>query len=260
MAFPLCALRSPHDPRDHIAEGVFQAMAPGAPRLAGLPPTLDLRPMLPPVRDQGATSTCAAHTAACMKEWQERVDTGFVGHMSPEFVYGFRANAPDAGMTGRDTMDILHKKGICSEEMFWETEPADPVRLAAARGYQIAEYAQVLTIAGLKEALCRAGPCYAAFPLFHYGAQFFKPEGDQPMQGGHAVCVVGYDAAGFILRNSWGTAWADQGYARYSFADFGAHWEIWTGLDRAGSRPMPPLPPRAASEKWVRAVKACIGC
>ncbi|MEU8898273.1 C1 family peptidase [Nocardia sp. NPDC048505] len=34
------------------------------------------------------------------------------------------------------------------------------------------------------------------------------------VRGGHAVAVVGYQANGrFILRNSWGTAWGDNGFA-----------------------------------------------
>lgn len=39
----------------------------------------------------------------------------------------------------------------------------------------------------------------------------FKPA---TVRGGHAVCVVGYRTDGrFIIRNSWGTAWGDKGFA-----------------------------------------------
>ncbi len=31
--------------------------------------------------------------------------------------------------------------------------------------------------------------------------------------GGHAVCLVGYTAEHFIVRNSWGTGWGDKGFA-----------------------------------------------
>jgi C1A family cysteine protease len=34
------------------------------------------------------------------------------------------------------------------------------------------------------------------------------------VRGGHAVSIVGYTSTGrFILRNSWGTAWGDRGFA-----------------------------------------------
>ncbi|GEM_PF-234357 len=38
-------------------------------------------------------------------------------------------------------------------------------------------------------------------------------------QGGHAVSVVGYDADGFHIRNSWGTDWGQNGYA-YATNDY----------------------------------------
>jgi hypothetical protein len=39
------------------------------------------------------------------------------------------------------------------------------------------------------------------------------------VRGGHAVCVVGYRADGrFIVRNSWGTSWGDQGFGYVSAA------------------------------------------
>ncbi len=44
------------------------------------------------------------------------------------------------------------------------------------------------------------------------------------VRGGHAVCLVGYSPAGFIVRNSWGTDWGDGGFAyasnEYSHAAF----------------------------------------
>jgi C1A family cysteine protease len=34
------------------------------------------------------------------------------------------------------------------------------------------------------------------------------------VRGGHCICLVGYRTDGrFILRNSWGTAWGDKGFA-----------------------------------------------
>lgn len=42
----------------------------------------------------------------------------------------------------------------------------------------------------------------------------FQPD---TVRGGHAVAIVGYtDDKRFIVRNSWGTAWGDKGYAYVS--------------------------------------------
>lgn len=35
--------------------------------------------------------------------------------------------------------------------------------------------------------------------------------------GGHAVTIVGYDAVGFIVKNSWGEKWGSGGYCRIGF-------------------------------------------
>jgi hypothetical protein len=55
---------------------------------------VDLRPTLPPVRDQGPVGACAAFTGAAIKEGQERVDTNvnLRGYLSPWFIYNLRAN------------------------------------------------------------------------------------------------------------------------------------------------------------------------
>jgi len=37
------------------------------------------------------------------------------------------------------------------------------------------------------------------------------------VQGGHAIAIVGYSPDRFIIRNSWGEAWGDQGYAYASY-------------------------------------------
>lgn len=44
----------------------------------------------------------------------------------------------------------------------------------------------------------------------------FKNE-EAELNGGHAVCIVGYDAEGFIFKNSWGTQWGENGYGRISY-------------------------------------------
>ena len=44
----------------------------------------------------------------------------------------------------------------------------------------------------------------------------FQPK---TVRGGHAVCLAGYTKDGrFIVRNSWGTAWGDKGFAYASEA------------------------------------------
>ena len=53
----------------------------------------------------------------------------------------------------------------------------------------------------------------------------FKPDGLKPWRysssksaQGHAITIVGYNDKGFIIKNSWGRSWGDNGYATVSYA------------------------------------------
>lgn len=224
---------SPKDDRDYLLESIY-------PNPVTLPKTFDTRKELPSVRDQGMEGTCSAQAAACMKEWQERVDVNFYGHMSPQFIYNLRNNYGTAGMTPRDTMKILYHVGVIPEKdyPYGKEEDLDINKLDKktkkyAERYKIAGYAKVNTLDSLKKALIANGPCYIAFPTYNpENMEFWKPEyPNQPSYGGHAVAVVGWTKDSFIIRNSWGTSWGDGGYTYYKFEDWGMHWEAWTTLD-----------------------------
>ena len=48
--------------------------------------------------------------------------------------------------------------------------------------------------------------------------------------GGHAFLIVGYDAEGFWIQNSYGTRWGRQGFARMRYADWRANgMDAWIG-------------------------------
>lgn len=231
------ALRSPIDSRDKVADVIYRARG-----ITNLPETLDLRSNLPAVREQGSRASCSAFVGAAMKEWQERRDTGYKKHFSPEYIYMNRENYPTDGMYGRDVMDILFKMGCPTEDLCPYKSPLDATNVfsndvvQAATHYRIKSYAAVGTIEGLKQALFTDGPCYLAVPLFNYGSKLWLPEKpNQSEIGGHALTVVGYNKDGFILRNSWGSGWNGNGHTVLPYADFGLHYEVYTAIDLDGS-------------------------
>ena len=109
--FLLCVQPSPDDNRDWIAENIFSKLLKAA-------DVYDLRNDLNTVRNQGRQGSCAAQTAACMKEWQEKQNIGYDNYMSPQFIYNNRANQDGEGMYGRDVMKILNKTGIVEEKFY----------------------------------------------------------------------------------------------------------------------------------------------
>jgi hypothetical protein len=225
--------RSPIDARDFMLESIY-------PESVALPESWDLRKYMRPIRDQGNEGTCSAQTVAAMKEWQENSDISFNEYMSPWFVYQLRSNAGQAGMTPRDTMEILHKIGIVPEKdySYLTTKPITEDLKLKAQNFRIQGYAQINTLESLKKALFANGPCYIAFPVYNPNRMdFWNPDyTGQQIQGGHAVGVAGYLKDRFIIRNSWSIQWGDAGYCYYPFAEFGMHWEIWTAID-ADSNP-----------------------
>jgi len=205
-----------------------------------MPNTLDYRNELQPIRDQGSQGTCYAQATACMKEWQEKKDNGFDEYFSPQFFYNNRSNYYDddknnnEGMYGRDVMKLIKNIGICRETnypygLIQHKDAISPNIYQEAKEYVIKSYARVNTLEDLKNSLNENGPCLIAFPVYNYDSEFWKNNGS--FKGGHAVTVIGYNVDGFIIRNSWGKRWGNNGYSLYSYDDWGAHWEIWTTVD-----------------------------
>tara|TARA_B100001094_G_scaffold327518_1_gene385932 strand:+ start:7495 stop:8247 length:753 start_codon:yes stop_codon:yes gene_type:complete len=218
--------KSPDDSRDWVIESIMKQNF--------YPDGWDLRFDLPKIRDQGRYGTCAAQTAACMKEWQEKKDIQYSGYMSPQFVYSLRENKNSPGMYCRDVMKILSNNGICTEDEFpYETlgEPSEQI-IEKAKNHIIKGYAKINTVEGLKKALYKYGPCLIAVPVYNKGKMMWKPEyKGQEVQGGHAMTVVGYGNNNFIVRNSWGDDWGNKGYCKFPFKDWGCQWEVWSTVD-----------------------------
>ena len=229
--YPCNVKKSPRDHRDYLYVGSSERPV--------LPSVVDYRPQLQRIRDQGDQGSCYAQAAACMKEWQEKLDE----YMSPQFFYNNRPNKydddpeNDDGMYGRDVMKLLVSIGICRERVYHygRIEPKNkipPEIYEEAKHYRIKSYVQVKSIASLKECLWTHGPCLITFPVYNWGSSFWKKQSHFARRmGGHAVTVVGYNEDGFIIRNSWGTKWGDKGYTIYPYIDWGSHWEIWSTVD-----------------------------
>lgn len=228
------ALRSPYDSRDYLIETLTGSTI----SKEGIPNMVDYRKVLKLAMNQGKQNTCSAFAAIGCKEWQENRDIKIRIDFSAQYIYNNRSNYPEEGMYGRDVMEILLKKGCCRESFYnyglVETSTNISTRANEdAIKFKIRSYARVNTLDGLKKALYKYGPCYIAFPYYNNGADFWNPVGNQKMNGGHAVCIVGYNdnKKHFIIRNSWGYLWGDGGHTYFPYSDFGKQWEIWSIID-----------------------------
>jgi len=142
----------------------------------------------------------------------------------------------DSGCCIKDAVKSVYKSGICREDPTWPfdisrvtTKPSD-IAYTEALLNQTIKYERVPQILDeITECLAIDGfPIILGLTLYD---SFMSPEvektGIVPMpnlqtehlQGGHCVVVIGYDIPQkhFIVRNSWGKDWGDNGYCYVPF-------------------------------------------
>jgi len=87
------------------------------------------------------------------------------------------------------------------------------------------------------------GPLVAAFTVYQDFLSFFSNNSDPDavyrrsnapgaLQGGHCICVVGYDDTQqcWICKNSWGPYWANGGFFKIGYGEVGIDAYMW-GVD-----------------------------
>lgn len=205
----------------------------------------DLRPLLPPVRDQGMRGTClafaltAAHEIARAGGKQVREDLS-----EAALYWGCKQIDGDTGSGSEWTSAAaaLERWGQPPEE-WWpyngalEAEGAQPPAGAPDPG--TGHHARLRPVDSSVEKIKREVHQGRAVALGLWLSRgFFAPvRGYIPFEGpadlideGHAVLVVGYDdgtapeSGVLIIRNSWGTEWGDAGYGYlpYAYLETGA--------------------------------------
>lgn len=197
-----------------------------------VPDYVDLTDAFPPVYDQGNLGSCTANALAalCEYDWmKEKKPDPFVP--SRLFIYYNERKLEgtihsDAGAALRDGIKALHKWGFC-QEAHWAYDPAafahTPPRAAyvEAKREKIKDYLAVdQTPEAMKAALASGFPIAMGFTVYEsFMSQEVADTGLVPMPlkgervvGGHAVVIVGYDTAHWIVRNSWGDGWGKKGY------------------------------------------------
>lgn len=171
---------------------------------------------LPSVLDQGSEQICVPCTVSSYLNWRENLRDGLINDngISLYEIYRSRTNNGE-GMTYKDALSYLRKKGVKS----------DVGRL------HIKQYGRVMSSMMLKYAIIMNGPCFGALPVFSDRDKFWKKTYGDIFMGYHAIAIVGYDEDGFIIRNSWGDNFGDNGYVTIPYNDFKELIEIWTVME-----------------------------
>jgi C1A family cysteine protease len=205
-----------------------------------LPSSVDLRAAWWDIGDQENTGSCVGWGSTDGVARYMFVKAGQLAQnakLSPRFTWmasketDVITNQPEtmiegAGTTLKAAVDILRKFGAVPEallpfhiatEMYTGDEKTF---FATAATHKIASYFNLQrNLPNWRAWLAAHGPVLVGLNVDHTWDNAKATGGNmdtfQPntVRGGHAVALVGYRADGrFIVRNSWGTAWGDNGF------------------------------------------------
>lgn len=221
------------------AEASAQEAAAAAALPVALPASVNLIPWFGsviPIRNQGPRGTCVSFTLTALNEYIRR-RRGLVRDLSEQHLY-YEIKLIDGAPAACGTWQVkavtaLLNRGQC-REVIWPYNPNLPcnnhgARPAAARPDGLNYRLQTLAVPArnvlaYKTNMGRQRPVTLSFPVYRSWYQSAATRlsgritmrvGNEPVIGGHAVCLVGYQdtptspgGGYFIVRNSWGLTWA----------------------------------------------------
>jgi len=180
---------------------------------------------------------CVAYTSASIHQHMQWADHGKFLTFDPAELYT-RCKERD-GFAGEGTfiriaMAVMRERGMWARKSRY---------LAADAVFPIQSYVRLRAAQEIKEALYTVGP--VAFgtmvdegiykPVPRTGkVAVLPPPAPSKKIGGHAMCVVGYDATdGLLLKNSWNTSWGTGGYAWMGWGYLTTYpaWDAWRSMD-----------------------------
>ena len=210
------------------------AQLPASPQAA-----VDMKAIFPAVYYQDTINSCTANAIAgafefeLSKEKLPPLDPSVLFIYYNQRVLQNSVNV-DSGASIRDGLHTMRHQGVCSDAQWpyiiheFTKKPFESCYKNALK-HKIKNYYHLdQDINQMKACLADSHPFVFGFSVYE---SFFDPQVahtgtvDLPKKGedrifGHAVVAVGYDdqQERFILRNSWGNAWGNQGYFTLPYA------------------------------------------
>ncbi|MDY6941971.1 MAG: C1 family peptidase [Pseudomonadota bacterium] len=257
------------DFRDYSAESrevdkILRKSKPLKSAAQSQPDHVDLRAWCSPIEDQGSVGSCTANAGIGLLEYYQR--RAFGKHLNGSRLFLYKVTRNLLGWTGdtgaylRDTIKAMALFGV-PPETYWPYEldrfDDEPTAFCYAFGqsYQTLQYYRhdpvgtppktVLT--NVKSYLAAGLPAMFGFSVYSSMPGIGEGSGEIPyptpgerLEGGHAVVAVGYDDArrisgdkgALLIRNSWGTAWGEEGYGwlPYKYVEKGLAVDFWSLL------------------------------
>ncbi|HVG15279.1 MAG TPA: C1 family peptidase [Chitinophagaceae bacterium] len=242
------------------------------PSLKPLPDQLINCDCVPTILDQKHEGACTGFALAAVINYH-LVKNGRCGKevidkegVSPRMLYEMARRYDEwpgeeyEGSSARGTMKGWNAHGVV-KDWLWTGEMKGPTHLndelaKEALAVPVGAYYRVMhrQVRDMHAALHEAGILYATL-MVHAGWQnpgkpektyLYKRDGTNKeiklpviqrkdrADGGHAVAIVGYTRDGFIIQNSWGSEWGNDGFALLPYEDWMLHasdcWVVQLGV------------------------------
>ena len=182
---------------------------------------------MPKIKNQKSVSSCVAHAISSTIEYFNILQSNDDVEMSTNYIYGNRTNMSyeGEGMYARKAIANTCKYGDVIESDFpGNTEVPNVIDEFEDKKYSLydkgvpyrfSSYYSVKTKNEIKTALMKNGPVVFAMPWYDdievkNGVITTNQKGDP---GGHCMVIYGWNEQGWLIQNSWGKYWGNQGRA-----------------------------------------------
>lgn len=215
------------------------------------------------ILDQGQEGACTGFGLACVINYLRWRKAGLPAKMesvSPRMLYNFARRYDEydgedyEGSSCRGALKGWFNHGVCLENdwpysagsptpkygyaqragahtlgVYFRVDLRDITDLQAAIQQVGAVYVSAFTHDGWSQLPSRARP-----PVNHDALPVIPFDGRPSETDGHAFALVGFNARGFVIQNSWGTGWGVGGFAILTYADWLANamdaWVVAMGV------------------------------
>lgn len=194
------------------------------------------------IRDQGEDGACTGFGLAAAIDILNRKGHRPAFRASPRMLYEMAKHHDEwpgyrySGSSCRGAIRGWKNMGVCTErEWPYELRKTSELtieRAIAARANTLGAYYRLRPDvndyhAALNEvdAIYVSADVHAGWwsPRQRKGAKHAVIQPASTREGGHAFCIVGYNAEGFLVQNSWGPGWGNKGIALWRYEDWLDH-------------------------------------
>jgi hypothetical protein len=237
------------DPRQFEKANIYESLSDDSTKNP-LPEAANLQKFAPSVGDQGHQGSCVAWSSAyAARTIEEAARSGTDPNslrFSPAFLYNQIGLENCDGSYIEKAMEFMTQSGSVPYNQFPYSDQdcskqPDQQLLDQARQYKMRGFNRLtpgdrnnaLDLHAIKENIAQGAPVVIGMQV---GGSYMQPmlgkdlwtptDEDRSLMGfgGHAQCVVGYDdrkyGGAFLLMNSWGPQWGNNGFAWVRYPDF----------------------------------------